>query len=277
MLRVLIAALAMSLVSPVAGRAAFPPESAAVEHVAVRAVVPVYDREAERELLTLVNQDRQRAGAPPLVPDEALTSAARAHALAMAGQQKLSHQLDGEPEVMQRLRNAGTKRVIRASENVAYDGCVGEAEEHLMGSAPHRRNLLDERFNIVGLAAIWTGDRLWVVQDFGERAREYSSTEMERLVENGIRSQRGLAGLRDLAPEDDPAMEEVACEMAQQGTLQTERIVRMGKNRAVLAYAGAQPEEFPENRVVADPRLQKFSVGSCGDNAGRVWVAILLH
>ncbi len=277
MLRVLIATLAMSLVSPVGGRAEFPPEAPAEEHAAVKAAVPVYDREAERELLTLMNQDRQRGGAPPLELDEALTSAARVHALVMAGQQQLSHQLDGEPEVMQRLRNAGARRVIRASENVAYDDCVGDAEEHLMGSAPHRRNLLDARFNIVGLAAIWTGERLWVVQDFGERVREYSRAETERLVENGIRSQRGLAGLHDLARENDPAMGEVACEMAQQGKLQTARILGMGRNRGVLAYAEARPEEFPENHVVADPRLHKFSVGSCGDNAGRVWVAILLH
>src|SRR5271168_1031025 len=61
------------------------------------------DASAEQTLLTLANQSRRQAGAPPLTFDPGLAQAARIHAQAMLHAQQLSHQFDGEPSLPQRL------------------------------------------------------------------------------------------------------------------------------------------------------------------------------
>jgi uncharacterized protein YkwD len=126
------------------------------------------DRAAESALLKLANQRRRKAGVPPLHADEGLTGAARAHARLMVQRQQLSHQFDGEPSLMPRLRESGL-RINQAGENVALNTGAEEAFEALMQSAPHRKNLLDPDFNVAGMAAFWSHGRLYVVQDFAHQ------------------------------------------------------------------------------------------------------------
>src|SRR5450432_1007636 len=60
---------------------------------------PYDDAAAERRLLDLANRERAKAGLSPLQVDDGLARAAREHGVAMAAQQKLSHQLSGEPNL----------------------------------------------------------------------------------------------------------------------------------------------------------------------------------
>jgi len=129
------------------------------------------DRAAESALLELANQRRREAGVPPLRTDKGLTEAARAHARLMVQREQLSHQFDGEPSLMPRLRDSGL-RINQAGENVAYNAGPEEAFEALMQSAPHRQNLLDPDFNVAGFAAFWSHGRLYVVQDFAHESPE---------------------------------------------------------------------------------------------------------
>ena len=129
------------------------------------------DRAAESALLELANQRRREAGVPPLRADKGLTEAARAHARLMVQREQLSHQFDGEPSLMPRLRESGL-RINQAGENVAYNAGAEEAFEALMQSTPHRQNLLDPDFNVAGMAALWSHGRLYVVQDFAHQLPE---------------------------------------------------------------------------------------------------------
>ena len=123
------------------------------------------DSAAESTLLELANQSRDQAGAPRLRMDKSLSEAARAHARLMVAQRQLSHQFDGEPSLMPRLRESGL-RLSWVGENVAYNASVEKIFEALMQSPPHRQNLLDPDFNVVGFAAFWSEGKLYVVQDF---------------------------------------------------------------------------------------------------------------
>ena len=128
----------------------------------------IEDSAAESELLELANQRRKEAGVPPLRAAESLTDAARAHARLMVQKQQLSHQFAGEPSLMPRLRESGLP-LDSVGENVAYHASVEKAFEALMQSPPHRQNLLDPQFNIAGMAAFWSGGRIYVVQDFAHQ------------------------------------------------------------------------------------------------------------
>lgn len=137
------------------------------------------DYAAESALLEFANQRRQLAGVPPLRMDESLTEAARTHARLMVDRQQLSHQFDGEPSLMPRLREAGLQ-LNQAGENAAYNSSAEQAFEALMQSAPHRRNLLDPDFNSVGIAAFWNEGRLYVVQDFAHQLPKFVPSKQPR-------------------------------------------------------------------------------------------------
>jgi len=123
------------------------------------------DHAAESMLLELANQRRKEAGVAPLRMDERLTEAARLHGKLMVDKRQLSHQFDGEPSLMPRLRESGLP-LSWVGENVAYDTTAEKAFNALMQSPPHRQNLLDPDFNTAGFAAFWSDGRLYVVQDF---------------------------------------------------------------------------------------------------------------
>ena len=123
------------------------------------------DSAAESELLTLANQSRQNAGLPPLRINQDLMDAARAHARLMIQQRQLSHQFDGEPNLLIRLHATGVP-LNSVGENVAYNASAEKAFHAFMNSPPHRSNLLDPDFDAVAFVAIWSDGQLYVVQDF---------------------------------------------------------------------------------------------------------------
>lgn len=123
------------------------------------------DAAAESELIELANRRRKEAGVPLLHAEEGLRRAARAHARLMIEKQQLSHQFEGEPSLMPRLRQSGLQ-LSWVAENVAYNATAEKAFEALMQSPPHRQNLLDPDYNAAGFAAFWSDGKLYVVQDF---------------------------------------------------------------------------------------------------------------
>ncbi len=139
-----------------------------------------FEIQSEEQLLALANQARRRAGAPPLTIDAGLTNAARIHAEAMLTARQLSHQFNNEPSLPQRLADRTALQLDREGENVAIDYDADHGHEHLMLSPPHRANLLNPAYNVVGLGVVRSGDRLYIVQDFGHALPNYSSARGER-------------------------------------------------------------------------------------------------
>ena len=142
------------------------------------------------KLLALANQSRQQAGSPPLTIDRGLSQAARIHAQAMLEARRLSHQFDGEPSLPQRLAATTQLQLEREGENVALDYDAEHGHEHLMLSAPHRANLLNPAYNVVGLGVVRNGDRLYIVQDFGSALPRYSDEEVKERVAAAVNQMR---------------------------------------------------------------------------------------
>jgi uncharacterized protein YkwD len=111
-----------------------------------------YEPEAEQQLLTLANQSRQQAGAPPLTMDAGLSEAARIHARLMRKNGQLSHQFEGEAGLPDRLAATTKLQLDQEGENVAFDYDAAHGHEHFMNSPPHRANLLNPDFNVVAWA-----------------------------------------------------------------------------------------------------------------------------
>jgi len=253
------------------------------------AIVPIkssspYDPEAERQLLVMANQARAQAGLPPLQLDEGLTQAARAHAAALAAQQKLSHQLPGEPSLAQRLAASSSMHLDRAGENVSFAPSVNQAQQGLMRSPPHRENLLNAAYNVAGFGVVRNGYTLYVAQDFGHGLPTYSAQTSADIVAASVSRMRGAAKLPQLRRLDSGAAQAAACSMARENSLNTPLSDEMAQSHYLLRYTSDQPQTLPSSagRAVGDRDLRAFSVGSCYARTpsypnGVYWVMVLFY
>jgi uncharacterized protein YkwD len=243
-----------------------------------------FDSAAEQQLLQLANQARVQAGAPPLALDEGLSQAARIHAQAMVEAQQLSHQFDGEPSLVQRLATATHLQLDQEGENVALDVDPDQAQRHLMLSPPHRANLLNPAYNVVGLGVVRSADRLYVVQDFGHALPHYSESQMKDRIAATVAAARRQAKQPDLARQDLLTADDAACSMAQADKVGTSPIHQLAQRYTVLTFTTLNPETLPAgaNNVIARPKLRTFSVGACYARTetyptGVYWVVLSLE
>ena len=243
-----------------------------------------FDSQAEQQILELANRARQQAGAPPLSMDSGLTHAARVHAQAMLEARQLSHQFDGEPSLPQRLAAATQLQLDQEGENVALDIDPAEAEQHLMLSPPHRANLLNPAYNVVGMGVVRSGDRLYVVQDFGHTLPNYSINEVKDRIANAVQQTRRHAGSIDLARHDLATAAAAACSMAQADKLATTAVHELSQHYTVLTFTSLHPETLPtgSDRAIASHNLRSFSIGACYARTetyptGVYWVVLSLE
>jgi uncharacterized protein YkwD len=281
MARTLIAVLAIALATGVATLVVPPSLVAEQANAATNSQPsPYYDTEAERQLLDMANRERAKAGLSPLQKDEGLTQAARAHATAMAAQQKLSHQLSGEPNLEHRLAANSKTQLDQAGENVAFAPSIDQAQDSLMHSPPHRANLLNAGYNVAGFSVVRSGSLLYVTQDFGHSLTTYSDEEAEVLIGRSLDRMRAESRLPSLERMDGKEAASTACAMAEADSLRA----AAPKAREVLRYTTSQPQVIPENssRAIQNRAVRSFAVGSCYARTrsyptGMYWVAILFY
>ena len=116
-----------------------------------------YAGASPRDALDAVNRARARNGRAPMRIDGKAQRAAARHARSMARAAKMAHILPGEPGFTKRLARDGIRTL--AAENVAWgQRDVAGAMTAWMNSSGHRRNILDKRFNGVGVASAPAAD-----------------------------------------------------------------------------------------------------------------------
>jgi uncharacterized protein YkwD len=116
----------------------------------------------EKAVLDYTNAQRRSAGLPPLVPNEKLFQAARAHSANMARYSRLDHNVDGS-DMGGRVRAAGYG-FVAAGENIAWNPRdPAEAIRTWMNSEGHRANILSREFTEAGVAVAVNsrGERYW--------------------------------------------------------------------------------------------------------------------
>lgn len=111
------------------------------------------DELAEAQMLVLVNEERAKVGAPPLVIDEALIRSARLHSEDMWERQYFAHENPDGKSPFDRMLAADAVFLL-AGENLALAPTTQLAHVGLMNSPGHRRNILDPNFRRVGIGII---------------------------------------------------------------------------------------------------------------------------
>jgi uncharacterized protein YkwD len=243
-----------------------------------------FDSQAEQQILELANRSRRQAGAPPLTLDSGLSRAARVHAQAMLEAHQLSHQFNGESSLPQRLAAATQLQLDQEGENVALDMDPAEAEQHLMLSPPHRANLLNPAYNVVGMGVIRSGDRLYVVQDFGHALPNYSLPDIKERIAASVQHARRNTNAADLPRRDLASADDTACSMAHADKLATPAVHQLSERYTVLTFTSLHPETLPtgSEHAIASHNLRSFSIGACYARTetyptGVYWVVLSLE
>ena len=118
-------------------------------------------------LLAMLNQARRTEQRAELSPNAALDEVAEGHARAMRERQRLAHDVgDGDPQTRVEAANL---QVLATGENVAHALGVVRAHRMLWASPSHRENLLEARFDSVGIGIVPDTDGwLWVCELFAD-------------------------------------------------------------------------------------------------------------
>jgi uncharacterized protein YkwD len=118
-------------------------------------------------LLSMVNLARESEGSPALSREAALDAIAQRHAEAMRLAKRIAHDAgDGLPPA--RIEAAGVS-VLAAGENVAHALDLTRAHRALWASPSHRENLLQPRFDRIGIGVAPDPDgSVWVCEVFAD-------------------------------------------------------------------------------------------------------------
>lgn len=120
----------------------------------------------EKQMLDLVNQERQAAGLNPLAADPELMQVARQHSTDMFARGYFAHDTPEGLTPFDRMNKAGV-RFLTAGENLALAPTLPLAHTGLMNSPGHRANILRPQFGRVGIGVMDGGMRgLMVSQEF---------------------------------------------------------------------------------------------------------------
>jgi len=120
----------------------------------------------EKQMLDLVNKERQANGLNPLAPDPELTEVARAHSADMFARGYFAHDTPEGLSPFDRM-HAANVRFTTAGENLALAPTLMLAHTGLMNSPGHRANILRREFGRVGIGVMDGGMRgLMVSQEF---------------------------------------------------------------------------------------------------------------
>jgi uncharacterized protein YkwD len=126
----------------------------------------------QQQVLALINQNRRRGGCGNLTLDRRLIEAAFGHATDMARRDYFAHESPNGDSPGDRVTDAGFQW-SRYGENIARGPASAyEVVNGWMHSPEHRENIMDCRFQEMGVGVAFDGDKesYWV-QDFGTPSR----------------------------------------------------------------------------------------------------------
>ncbi|WP_234315163.1 CAP domain-containing protein [Streptomyces globisporus] len=122
-----------------------------------------------RDVVSLVNAEREKAGCGPLHSEGHLRSAAQGHADDMAARDYYEHHSPEGRDAGDRMSGAGYEWSAWAENIHRGPKTPGRAMEDWMDSPGHRANILNCSFKDIGVGVSLAANGPWWVQDFGAR------------------------------------------------------------------------------------------------------------
>ncbi len=235
---------------------------------------------AEKQLVDLVNHEREKAGRGKLEWNDRLAQAARKHSELLAEHQDLSHQFSGEPAIPERVGATGL-RFNAVAENVAEAPGVETAHDGLMHSPGHRENILNPEYNAVGISIVQRGGELFVTQDFAHTLAAYTEKQFQDAISKDFNQARRAKKLEPVKVVADPHLRRAACSQ----DMDTGKMIQSLPGAASLfVFSLSEPGTLPGDlrKPAADETLDRMNIGVCSQTGGkdgfsRFWVIIAFY
>jgi uncharacterized protein YkwD len=187
----------------------------------------------EQVILNLTNEARAKENLPKLKPNALLGQAAQAHAENMVRKNQMSHVLDGKTPG-DRAKEAGYK-FVTVGENLGHGPKLDPRKvfELWMNSPVHRKNILEEEYDEIGLAQVRDkGGEVWYVQEFGstnnlrKTTKEQDDRQFQAALEKMVALTNEARAKEKLPPlKPNPVLNDIARahseSMARQGKMNT--------------------------------------------------------
>jgi uncharacterized protein YkwD len=126
------------------------------------------DEAAEAKIAQEINALREKQGLKPLKIDLRLRQIARAHSELLAKHKELRDQFPEEGTLQDRVASAGMKKVDSGAENSGQNVDVAKVNQMFLDSPGHKANLLNPKFNVMGVGVVKDAQTNWVTQVFIE-------------------------------------------------------------------------------------------------------------
>jgi uncharacterized protein YkwD len=219
--------------------------------------------QAEQRIFQLANQARKDAGVEPLAWNEQTAEAARDHAKLMVEKQALSHQFPGEAALRDRMGAVGL-RFDAAAENVADAESADEAHDALMHSPPHRENLLNPKYNSLGVGVAEKNGQLYVVQDFAHAIASQSADQLEDSIIADFNRLRASHGLQPVVTFKSEDLRKLACSGKQQAVHARDVLATNPSASRVFAFTVTDPSKLPDSLLDAShDAVRRMNIGAC--------------
>jgi len=236
--------------------------------------------QAEQRIFELINQGREWAGLQKLEWNDEAAQAAREHSHLQATRNELSHKFPSEPGLQERLGATGLRFTVSA-ENIAHADTPEETHAALMLSHGHRANIMNPRYNSVGIGVVEDSGRLWVTEDFAYTTAVYSEDQFFEVFVQTFNRTRKKKGIPAIEAKRDAHLHNVAC--FAKGDVQDVTDGMARASEAVL-FTASEPTWLPEqlNSQVEAPYLTKVRIGVCYrpdlmHGYANFWVAAVFH
>lgn len=245
--------------------------------------------DAEGWAFGLLNADRAAAGLSPLAWDGRLAAIARRHSEDMRDHGFFAHQSPRTGLPTDRLQSAGY-RAPRFAENIAHNSTLHEAEQGLLHSLGHRKNILTREMDRVGVGIAAQGQgrarRWWVTQLFAKPQTDTPPQELANQIAQRLATWRKTQGWA--TPTANPDWSDVATQAARYAATghldgASARALELAQARGLVhgrlmawALLTADPEAFDWPESLRGATLQGWGVGVAVEQGGQGRHAIVL-
>jgi hypothetical protein len=217
---------------------------------------------AEKKIFDLLNHERESANLPPLKWNGQAAEAARAHSRLLAQHGEMSHQFEKEEAVPQRIGATGL-RFTDSAENIAVADAPEEVHMALMLSPGHKANIMNPRYNSVGIGVFEAKGRLWVTQDFAWTVPLYNDVDFGQAFIGAFNHARKQKGIRPLDAHFDSHLSYLAC--GAKGDVHSVAAGINGTAGRVFLFTLSEPTQMPEQLSdhLFSKTQQRVNVGVC--------------
>jgi uncharacterized protein YkwD len=251
----------------------------------------------EHEMHQRVNKDRAGAGLPVLKYDERLADIARAHSLDMRDHSFFAHESPTTGVLEDRIVAAGYL-ALEMRENLALAPDVQRAEDNLLKSPGHKKNIMATAITHIGVGIVRgdsSGDdrALMFTQVFATPTELDGPDQAVNKVRTMLNAARSKAGLAAFAPHDmlqelaDRYIDDIPDDVAPSAVDDVADRVSGALNEhqghglagiSVVAQPIFSAAEFPLPGGVDDPKLRHIGMAArkATDDKGRPRVKILV-